>query len=145
MRYSHTFLVQAAHFNGQKSYDLLQSMREGSNLTVQAMKELLRDVHGHNFQIEVTVESEVFDPEQAFVLDDIEMQKIVMEWNNTNLSVHPDFMDAQNEGETKGIRATTENMAALLSNKIANLLEEGSVEVIVHETDEIYASCIADV
>lgn len=146
MIYHRTFKISAAHFNSTKAYQLLWAFRDwslsGKSLDRKSMEmgvlEWARDCHGHNFKIEVAIAAEL---SADWLIDDIELEKTVMEWNNINISIHPDFLELN-------LRATTENMALILSRKIAILMtshlnarvQDGAfVHVKVHETDDIYA------
>lgn len=96
---------------------------------------MLSCIHGHNFRIEIEIHAPIYERNADWVVDDAELQRIVAEWDGKNLSVHPDFL-------TPRIRATTENMADILLNKLINKVKGSKLAftVTVHETDEISAS-----
>jgi 6-pyruvoyl-tetrahydropterin synthase len=143
MKYHREFTLSSCHFNGADIYktwnEIKQPHREDPDALKNAFRTVLTGIHGHNFKIVVDVEND-FDPRDDYLVDDIEIESVVMQWHNTNLSLHPDF-------ENKKLRATTENMAHLLVRKLAhqltkheNLAAPGSmVCVVVHETADIYA------
>lgn len=138
MRYSHTFTIQASHFNSERAYETLRKIVAGladpdEMPDASDVLAMLADIHGHNFRIEVTVENKNFQPQDNWVVDDVVLAKIVMMWDNKNLSVHEDFV-------RHNFRATTENMVTMLSNKLWNMLPSDSIlTVAVWETDSIYA------
>lgn len=137
MQYIRTFRFSASHFTSEGTYHLVWGWNDrppGDNYCRQdAVLLALADIHGHNFKIEVHVNGP--RGEQGWVIDDVELEQIVMEWANTNLSVHPDFL-------TKKIRATTENMAGALYMKLNNGRFGDGIEintVVVHENEDIFA------
>lgn len=137
MEYKRTFRFSAAHFNELWCYqtvwelDMCTPDRAG-------LLRLLSEVHGHNFFVVVTVVG-MMDIDEAqvsdWLIDDLALEKVVMEWANINLSVHPDFMSIR-------ARATTERMAAILLRKLrAKFSRHVHVRgVEVWETDDIVAS-----
>jgi 6-pyruvoyl-tetrahydropterin synthase len=135
MQYVRTYRFSAAHFNSSATYQLVWGWSDcgGDAYCRQDVVMLaLADIHGHNFKIEVHVSGSV--PKEGWLIDDVELEKVVMEWANTNLSMHPDFIDRK-------LRATTENMASLLYQKLNNG-RFPAVEidtVIVRETKDIFA------
>lgn len=101
--------------------------------------DLLKDIHGHNFRIDVEIRTHFveneFNPSKAWLVDDEKLMNIVMAWDNMNVSMHPDFLD-------KKLRATTENMAIVLLLKLREAqiyTQKVNIRVRVHETDDIYA------
>lgn len=137
MKYIRTFLLQSSHFNGQNEYDRLRRSREsaatGDYHT--AYTEVLwasMGTHGHNFEVTVEVDVEGTD-DNGYAVDDEKLAALVGEWDNQNLSLHPDF-------EAHGHRATTENMVDLLIEKIRKTFPElWRGRVRVRETRDIYA------
>lgn len=150
--YHREFILSSCRFNGQDVYEKWNLIREPHSAPERLnllllVGGVLSNIHGHNFRIVVEID-DYFVPSRSYLIDDVVIEKMVMKWNNTNLSVHPDF---------RGLRATTENMTHILSRKVARLLmnAEGfelntdmigpTVIVTVHETDQIYATDSIDV
>lgn len=137
MNYQRKMLLQSSHFNGAEQYVLLATARDAAapmQARLDAALSCLRDSHGHNFEVEVDVTVARLDG-QRFVVEDEKLSELIARWNNTNLSVHPDFA---------GGRATTEEMAVALARKVGvELLAHASgpvVRVTVRETPDIAAS-----
>lgn len=130
MRYKRRFKLQAAHFNSDWSYKRVWA----TAITAADARQLLTHIHGHNFTIDVVLDGSfgVGRP-AAWLVDDVELSNVVMEWDNTNLSMHVDFLDDK-------VRATTENMARILFGKL--LIKFGPIakSVTVYETDQICAT-----
>ena len=155
MIYHREFMISSCHFNGADIYRAYRELTEPS-IQVDELRlirlqmlafQVLVGTHGHNFKIVVEIEDH-FEPQNDYLVDDVLIEALVMQWDNTNLSVHKDF---------KGLRATTENVAHLLSRKIMLLLwpsvkARGDIDefvgptitVTVHETDQIYARAMID-
>lgn len=155
MLYHREFIISACHFNGAEIYDAYRKLCETHSGTqefaaarvLMLASKVLEGIHGHNFKITVEIEN-FFVPKMDYVVDDVVIANVVNQWDNTNLSVHPDF---------RGIRATTENMAHLLMKKVCKLLvpdvdqgqsDDGfigpTITVVVHETDQIFAAASID-
>lgn len=143
MEYHREFNLQIAHFNNARAYELYENIaREGESpfRSVTLMRELLKLIHGHNLKIVVELEGYTYKEIKGddwigvgFLVDDAELEKIVMEWDNTNLSVLPEFFG-------KGKRATTEEIADTLCSKIFyKWIHLASVQVSVWETPLISA------
>lgn len=137
MKYQRTFEIHAAHFNRDLPYKHIWGMSNSDTLSKPTMLGLLCDIHGHNFKIDIELFSTNFIPKIGWLVDDEELARVVNEWHGQNLSVHPDFLDQK-------IRATTENMAAVLFNKLAtrfgNTWNSMGVTITVHETDGVSAA-----
>lgn len=142
--YSRKFRIQAAHFN-----DLAYGIREKARQRAAAheladsallWQEVARECHGHNFEILVSITGHPISPRENWIIDDVALTKLVMQWDNTNLSMLPEF-------DQRDLRATTENMAHLLCRRIQRLLrtddnkgtEPPRVVVQVRETPDIEA------
>jgi 6-pyruvoyl-tetrahydropterin synthase len=155
MLYHREFTISSCHFNGSEVYRAYRELRDpvtlddGASPIVKIIRlqmiasQVMAGTHGHNFKIGVEIDDH-FEPINDYLVDDVLIESIVMRWHNTNLSVHPDF---------KGLRATTENMAYLLSRKIMQLLRNRApsdefigptITVRVYETDQIYAMIVVD-
>lgn len=148
MKYRQQYTIQACHFNGSDEYaayhdylDLL-AIPEGlgeSNIksasdalrAARLIEGCARNSHGHNFVIEIEAVGAV-PPEVGFVIDEWALRDVVMEWNDTNLSMHPDF---------KTRRASTENMADIMAEKVLGIAGPNvrRVTVKVWERPEICA------
>lgn len=159
MIYTRTFVIQAAHFNDAaynlraralghaEDADKLLSHNVANLELKQAIvlwQMVAEESHGHNFKIVVTVSGEPVSKRENWIIDDVRLAKMVLEWDNKNLSMLPEFAE-------RDLRATTENMAHVLAQRIKRLLRvddnEGTdppqIEVQVHETDLICATAIA--
>ncbi len=136
--YKRTFRITAAHFSHQDCYDLLwdeDSAPGGGDWMF-----LVRNTHGHDFKIEITVGGNVPTAEGLdWVISDEELEYNIDKWRNINLSTHPDFMGPR-------IRATTENIARVLADKIQALSKEIQwTEVSVWEGPDIVATATSAV
>jgi 6-pyruvoyl-tetrahydropterin synthase len=135
MVYRRTFRFAAAHFNSLWAYQRVWDVGpQGCGFTVEQLMRLLGDIHGHNFRVELVLQG-IFGRDESWLVDDVVLDKIVMEWANTNLSVHPDFVKRR-------LRATTEQMALVLYDKLVGRLHGlPHVEAVtVYETDDISAT-----
>ena len=143
MIYKRQFWVQAVHFNGalayEKYFQALEDEKHGRWLDgYRNLKHCLGDVHGHNFLIEIEAKGplEALDsgPEgwgtASFLVDDFELEKVIQEWGNKNLSILPEFVE-------KKLRATTEAMAEILGIKLANKWPHLKFKITIHETNMI--------
>lgn len=130
--YYRSFNLTSSHFNGQDCYDIWWSKSYMHD--VEALHYLIKNIHGHNFKIEIYIEAVL--NEQNFVVMDEDLEAMVMKWNNVNLSVLPEF------GE--GNRATTELMSETLALQIKDLVGDRTItlHVTVWETEEIFARTI---
>ncbi|MFQ5679538.1 MAG: 6-carboxytetrahydropterin synthase [Gemmatimonadota bacterium] len=87
--------------------------------------------HGHNYELEVTVEGEV-DPRTGFVVDlarlrDVVEETVVRDVDHANLNSDVEWM--------RGVNPTTENLAVQIWHRLAASLERGRlVSVRVWET-----------
>lgn len=131
--YERTFRFSASHFNSLPAYQAAWKIAEKQVISVEQQFMAMHQIHGHNFRVVVTISGEI--EEGAWLIDDVRLEKCVMEWNNQNLSLHPDFLDTLD-------RATTENMARVLKAKLTKLIDNEDVhvrQVTVFETDDIFA------
>lgn len=132
MRYTRTYRIQAAHFNSQTPYDVVWGLAPHIEMVTKAdLLTCARDVHGHNFKIVLVLEGECGDDD--WLVDDVSLEAVVMEWENTNLSMHRDFVDQR-------YRATTERMAEVLLRKLRGRFRELIKRVDVYENDDIHAT-----
>lgn len=140
MIYERKFILQAAHFNSGNTYKNYRDALTLRSLGVEhhadafdLLKEVLNDLHGHNFEVKIIVDSK-FNMTSAnpYVIDDDVLSKIVLEWDNKNLSTLEDF-------EFQNMRATTESMAQILKEKINDKVNTNFVRVDVEvlETRDI--------
>lgn len=131
--YNRKYTVQASHFNDGSTYDTYKEACEKQDFNL--LHSVLRQQHGHNFKVEVCVSA---DPTRTgFVVDDDALTNIVESWNNTNITLHPDF----DTYLRNGTRVTLELMCVVLRRKIEALVGGNGVvtSVTIHETDSIYA------
>lgn len=141
MEYRRSFIIQSSHFNDNPIHDLydaaLRDRAAGEH--EQAGTKLLtvmKESHGHNFKVDIRATSTVLRDSECdrgagtLVVRDETLESVVREWDNTNISMHPDF---------KGIRATTELMAEVLVQKLRALYSGVAFQVTVWERDEIAA------
>lgn len=136
MQYHRTFTISAAHFNSEQEYEafyrVMRARLDPTLLRYEDVCRCIENVHGHNFVIDIDVKG---TPEgRRWLVDDADLVEIVRDWDNTNLSLHPDFTTPQ-------LRATTENMAKLLRRKLEARFHNLArlFMVTVHETDGIWA------
>ena len=131
--YEREFTLQSCHFNSKETYDRYERAIKpmvGTESARQDLLAVLKDIHGHNFKVKVIGTRELMADDDCVVVWDEELDKLVSEWDRTNLSVHPDF---------KGFRATTEVMAVLLKEKLAKKWQDVHWVVVVEETRDIRA------
>jgi 6-pyruvoyltetrahydropterin/6-carboxytetrahydropterin synthase len=89
--------------------------------------------HGHNYQLEVTVEGEI-DQETGMVLDlkalhDVLQARVLDKLDHRNLNLEVDFL--------AGVQPTTENLARLIFGEVDGRLPAGRLyRVRVEETDK---------
>lgn len=126
MIYEREWTLHIAHFNGREQYDQFNEACRTHDFDVAL--EVMHNTHGHNAIVSVTFHGLV-DDESPYVVRDEDVDAIVMQWHNRNLSLHPDFTDHR-------LRATAENMARLLARKLIDHLPArvGPVTVRVAET-----------
>lgn len=145
MEYNRAFIIQSCHFNDNRTYDMYdQAMRAAKSqqydVAFDCMKRVLPDIHGHNFDVHIGARSlELGDSDcdrggGSWVVADELLRTTVAEWDSTNLSVHPDF---------HGVRATTENMAAILARKLSAMCADVEFTVTVRERWDIEARATA--
>lgn len=133
--YQRQATIQASHFNGAGQYELLNNMQASTEpVPTSLWMELLSKIHGHNFRITIAVKAEPVEGQRYLVLDE-DLLALILQWDNCNLSIHPDFM---------GGRATTELMAEVLVRKVRALVPKGAIAVEVWETDQIMAKVQED-
>jgi 6-pyruvoyl-tetrahydropterin synthase len=130
MRYERTYHFSAAHFTSPSGYELLWRVVDGEQLSPSQLRTLLEDIHGHNYKVDVTVNAEV--QKMALLISDIELTRCVMQWSGVNLPLHDDFVNQR-------IRATTENIARILANKVEKLVLSTpcQIKITVWETQDI--------
>lgn len=98
--------------------------------------------HGHNYELEVTVEGEV-DPETGYVIDlkrlrDIAEEAVVRDLDHQNVNLDVPWMD--------GINPTTENLVVAIWHRLAPRLP-GGVELrrlVLRETPRNYVEYEGD-
>jgi 6-pyruvoyl-tetrahydropterin synthase len=130
-QYRRTFTLQSAHLNGQAAYDALEIALADRDFD--ALMDAFKEMHGHNFTVEVAVTgvmTEGFD----YLVDDLELTRFLMQYENTNLSVVEPFGPKH--------RATTENLAEHFAESIWGMVGDNVtyVGVTVFETQDISAS-----
>ncbi len=88
--------------------------------------------HGHNFELDVTVEGPV-DRETGYVMDlkilrNALEERVVRDVDHRNLNLEVSWLD--------GVIPTTENLAVAIWNRIADALPDGVrlAKVVLHET-----------
>lgn len=139
MKYERKFTLQACHFNDEDGYEVYREAVKEQESKPWVMLDLifrrvLPKIHGHNFEVTVTAEGGFPASDKAnWLVSDTKLEAIVREWDNCNLSVHPDF-------DGRGIRATTENMACGLWGKLRDAFKGVTFTVRVRENSEIEAT-----
>ncbi len=88
--------------------------------------------HGHNYEIEVTVEGPV-DPETGYVLDlkelrDLVTARVIRDLDHRNLNLDVAWL--------KGVNPTTENLVVAIWNRLLDGLPDGVrlVRILLNET-----------
>lgn len=104
VRYERTFRISACAFNGDYEFNLNKSATEvdisassSIPVIVNAFNDRLKAAtrsHGVNFEITIKAEGEVL-PGDDDLVDDLELKKIVNNWNNCHLSLLPEFRNMQ--------------------------------------------------
>ena len=132
--YKRTFHLSISHFNDQKCYDILWGALDHSAYDLDWIY-MLQNTHGHNLKVEIAISGDVPTAAgQDYVVSDEDLERVIMSYNNTNLSVHVDFTESR-------IRATTENIARLLLDKVSQMSDNiSAVQVSVHENDDVVAT-----
>ena len=92
--------------------------------------------HGHNYEIDVTVEGEV-DPDTGFVLDlkrlrDLVEERVIADLDHLNLNLDVAWMN--------GIIPTTENLVVAIWNRLAGALPDRArlTRLVLWETPRNY-------
>jgi 6-pyruvoyl-tetrahydropterin synthase len=157
IQYKRTHEFFASHFNEEnyerfddamdkfdvlteRKVELIHSM-ETREFTPFNIINMLRDIHGHNFKAEVEMMAHVDNRYSSYILSDEDIVNAIDRWAGINLSVHEDFF-------LSGIRATTENMAQVLCQKLFNKAlaahpnSDLVVNVTIHETDNISSTAV---
>lgn len=139
IQYERTYRFSASHFNLRSTYESVWGMRAAGiqnppsgliAVDVGVLEKCFLDIHGHNFKATVNFEGEVLSKD-GWLIDDVSVEKVIMEWSGINLSMHPDFIATRE-------RATTENMAKKLLQKLRARWPLAK-RVIIWETDDIFA------
>jgi 6-pyruvoyl-tetrahydropterin synthase len=133
--YDRTFILQACHMNGgdvyaQYSASMVAEKTGDWEQAYKHLKNVLPQIHGHNFKVRISANGKV--GKEGYVIDDPLMEGILKKWDNINLSTLPEFGPA-------GVRATTENMAHIILDKMWKQFSLRSCRVEVWETDSICA------
>ena len=88
--------------------------------------------HGHNYEIDVTVEGPV-DPDTGYVMDlkilrDALEERVVGDVDHRNLNLEVPWLD--------GTNPTTENLVVAIWNRMADALPDGITlaRIVLHET-----------
>ncbi len=88
--------------------------------------------HGHNYELEVTVEGPV-DPETGFVMDlkrlrDMLDERVIRDVDHRNLNLQVSWME--------GVNPTAENLVVAIWERVAPALPAGIrlVRIVLHET-----------
>jgi 6-pyruvoyl-tetrahydropterin synthase len=140
MVYRKVVWVQAAHFNGPRTYENYERARECQDAgdyegACALLRDVLGDVHGHNFRVTVEAEGRCADSggwgDPSLLVDDERLESLVLEWQNHNLSLLDELTDGG-----RG-RATTERMAQALVAKCRKVWPEVDFTVTVEETELI--------
>lgn len=135
--YNRTFVIQASHFGSIQAYEQAWTLLDLAQHNIMVATNIpsviaaMTDIHGHNFKIDVVV-GDVLGDHESWLISDVDLEAIVMEWNNVNLSLHRDFAATR-------MRATTERMASILVSKLTDRFGKRIVSVTVHETNCISA------
>lgn len=137
--YVRTYVLQSAHLNDE-GYPIWwaaqKADQDGDYKTAfNKMRELLPHIHGHNFDVEIRLTGEPFeDGPEKWLIEDQQLTELVMQWDNRNLSALPDFVGRE-------MRATTENMARVLAEKVREIVgtNVARIDVTVWERPEIRA------
>lgn len=144
MNYTRTIVIQAAHFNREETYRLLEQANKCEDEwlfrdAVDLWKQIAADCHGHNFQITIELDGSRSEGESMFLAADEDVYALVMEWNSTNLSLLEDF-------RKNNARATTEWMAHILVQKLPSVCTDNveHIKVTVAENNMISASSRLD-
>lgn len=92
--------------------------------------------HGHNYEVDVTVEGEV-DPETGYVMDlkilrDLMNEKVIDDLDHRNLNLDVEWMD--------GLNPTTENLVVAMWDRLVGHLpdEVDLVRLVLYETPRNY-------
>jgi 6-pyruvoyl-tetrahydropterin synthase len=147
MKYTRKYILQSSHFNNQVVYDFYRKVLDkdkqlGCCESVDILlKHVLPHIHGHNFVVEVSIDSKHPPEGTDYIVDDKVITELVEKYNNVNLSVLPCFA-------FHGVRATAERLAEQILADIdcelrtSNQYDQMSfaLSVVVEETSLISAS-----
>lgn len=138
--YHRTFHLQSSHFNSRKSYETVWEIvdcfdkRKDLHVPTDEILAAFKDIHGHNFKVQVNVVGEKLDNE-GFLVDDVQLARIVMAYDNCNLSMLPGFLLHKR-------RASTELLADFILNDLRDVFGGAIAMVRVYENDDIYAQAV---
>ena len=135
MKYKRTIVLQSSRLNDQDSYDALHLGLTSKNVheVREAFMHALRNSHGHNFK--VTIEAEPKDVTtftRERVIPDEELVELLKRYDNVNLSVLEEFLEDEEQ-------TTTENVATMIFNIVADSWPDVSVSVTIQENEHIEA------
>lgn len=146
MIYDRTFRFSASHY-GPAHHALARACELEGSMTWDAFKSYNAMLHGHNFKVQVLFGYDEHRPDESVVpgttrrdaaalpiygVWDQDIERVVMQWANCNISMHPDFYKAQ-------WTSSTEAIAEVLAAKLFKTFPEDVrwLEVTVHETEDI--------
>lgn len=109
-KYERTVHFQASHFNDDGGYNLWREAH--AERSFDKAVACMHLVHGHNFVCRIEGWQDEAAP-QRFIFDDQEAEAIVMEWNDVNISVLPEF-----DGGLSDVRVSLERMCDRLIEKL---------------------------
>lgn len=141
MRYYQRFNgIHISHFNTAREYELFAEVAlcADADKANENLMRCLEGTHGHSLCVDFVIESDSVSLDGYLVASE-ELEAIVNELRNRNLSVHPWFV-------ARGFRATTENIVDLIHARCAAAFgkrlgdADATIDVTVWETAEIYAS-----
>ncbi len=137
MQYDRTFKFSASHY-GPWHHAMVWKAIQEDHMSAKDLMLLMSKLHGHNWKVRVSFEYEQSESDTVYGVWDEDIEAVVMEWNNCNLSMHPDFF------QQKWI-SSTEVTAETLANKLLKGFPANapSVTVVMHETDDIFVTAQA--
>jgi len=146
MEYRKRHKIQASHFNGSVVYDAYKdAIANKQAYPEEAMHrmvtEVLPNIHGHNFELIVTIDTYPDLPAGwDYIIDDKKITEILELYNNVNLSVLDVFL-------VNDWRATTERLAYIITKDILNFLNEEGADGTMYAviTEVIETDCISAV
>ena len=135
MQYNRRFEFSSSHY-GYWQHEIVWKAKVNGSISFDELMHLMSMLHGHNWVVDVEFSYE--ESEKVYGVWDQDIEKIVMEWKNCNISTHPDFFQEE-------WVSSSENTAQKLADKLLVSFPATipSVKVVMYETKDIWVTAVA--